>query len=60
MARLLDRTNLLVVLLCSVVPFVVTGAAQVLPPQVALALAAWILGSIPLGIGIGHCVLTEE
>jgi hypothetical protein len=60
MSRLLDRTSLLALLLCSVAPVMVTGAIQVLPSQVALILASWVLASVPLGIGIGHCVFTGD
>jgi hypothetical protein len=36
------------------------GAARVLPTDLALILAAWILFSVPLGVGIGHCVMTGD
>ncbi|MDR3537482.1 MAG: hypothetical protein P4L71_13375 [Acetobacteraceae bacterium] len=60
MPRVVDRMTLLALLLGTATPFVVTGAIQVLPSQVALGLAAWILASVPLGISIGHCVLNDE
>jgi hypothetical protein len=33
---------------------------HLLPNDVLIILAAWILGSVPLGVLIGHCVLNEE
>lgn len=60
MPRIIDRTSLLAILLLSCVPIATTSVVQFLPSQVALALAVWVLGSVPLGIGIGHCVLSGE
>jgi hypothetical protein len=33
---------------------------QVLPPIVAMWLLAWTLFSLPLGIAVGHCALSED
>jgi hypothetical protein len=38
----------------------VEGAARFLPIKVVIALAAWLLVSAPLGVGIGHCVMNRE
>ncbi len=38
----------------------VTWGLQVLPPEVSLALSAWILASLPIGILVGHCALSED
>lgn len=58
--RILDRLSFFTVCLCTATPLVVSGAIGLLPSQVAFALATWILVSVPLGIGIGHCVLNDE
>lgn len=54
------RASLPTVLTCTVACLGVTGAAEFLPSDFGLLLAAWVLASVPLGIGIGHCVLTGE
>lgn len=33
---------------------------HLLPSEVLTVLTAWILGSFPIGVLIGHCVLSEE
>jgi hypothetical protein len=43
-----------VLLLASVV------ALHALPCQVLTILTAWILASLPIGVLVGHCVLSEE
>ncbi len=35
-------------------------AAYRLAPQAANLLALWIIMSVPLGIAVGHCALTER
>ncbi len=60
MSRMMERINLNGILLLSMTSVLVAAVAQVLPSHVALWLAAWVLSSVPLGIGIGHCVLSEE
>jgi hypothetical protein len=40
---------------------VLTGTAlQAILPRIAIWFAAWILLSLPIGIAVGHCTLSEE
>jgi hypothetical protein len=34
------------------------AAARLLPTDLSLALVAWLLVSVPLGVGIGPCIFT--
>lgn len=31
-----------------------------LPSRVVVGLVLWVVGSLPLGVAVGHCVLNEE
>jgi hypothetical protein len=37
-----------------------TWAVQVLPTEVSAVLSAWALTSLPIGVLIGHCALSED
>ncbi len=44
-------------------PMAVAGcvfALSLLPREVLAVLTAWTLGSVPIGVLFGHCVLSEE
>ncbi len=60
MSRIMERFYLNGLILISLTSAIITMAAQVLPSHVLLWLAAWVLSSVPFGIGIGHCVLSED
>jgi hypothetical protein len=33
---------------------------RILPAELALGLLVWFIASLPIGIAVGHCVLTEN
>jgi hypothetical protein len=44
-------------------PIVIAGcvfALSMLPREALAVLTAWTLGSVPIGVLFGHCVLSEE
>lgn len=52
--RLIAMIGMPVLLLASIV------VLRLLPNEVLTVLTAWILASFPIGVLIGHCVLSEE
>jgi hypothetical protein len=60
MDRQTDHSRLLATAWCLGLVVTATWVIQVLPREVSVALCAWVLASLPIGILIGHCALSEE
>jgi hypothetical protein len=60
MERQTSRSRLLATAGCLGLMVTVTWAIRALPPEVSAAFCTWVLASLPIGILIGHCALSED